>query len=225
MTGGVLIGFGISYTWHWMLTLDGNYSGDGYLINKIKVYGDETGIRGIELDYSDGNFIEVGRIAGDPVQVEWDPAADTIEELRVWEFPEGTTTGTISHIKIGVSNGQSLDAGKNVTEEVGMRLHVGSGMLLGLCGDSSDSAQATPPPSSGGDDDDDDNDDDDDDDGNDDDDDDDDGDKGGDGDIESGLFVRHLQWIFATQPVEKVSYDNMTFTPTFESLNDMASNK
>jgi hypothetical protein len=108
---------------------------EGYLINKIKVFKDNWGIDGMEITYTDGAFTEIGNLGGESQEIEWNPAADKIQEVKIWPTTENFNLGSLGHIYVKVSNGRTLDFGKDVGSIQGQRLDIGpSGFLLGITG-------------------------------------------------------------------------------------------
>jgi hypothetical protein len=170
---------------------------EGLLLNKITVYQGVEGINGMEFGFSDNQYVNVGHLGGTEHSIQWDPATDPLTDIRVWN-PISTDYNSFARIKITTAGGRYLDAGTNVGNAEPSRVRVGEGgLLLGVCG------------------------------------------SGFEGQPQQQMTfwqrlssqfsgeehkygVDSLRFIFATSTVDKITHENITFNPSLEQLNSLA---
>lgn len=109
----------------------------GVVITGVEAWANDKGVRAIQFYYSDGSNSNLyGKIDGDRhAKMEWDPAVDTIDQVRTWGNGRGENLG---RVQIRTTQGKELDVGKDTNGQDTFESKVASGILLGAFGASGD---------------------------------------------------------------------------------------
>jgi hypothetical protein len=110
---------------------------EGTVMTGLEVWANKKGVMGIQFYYSDGSSSPLyGKIDGDRTKrLDWDPAVDTITQVRSWGNGRGQFLG---RVEIKTAKGGHLDVGKDTGGQDTFEYNVGSGIMLGAFGTSGD---------------------------------------------------------------------------------------
>lgn len=85
---------------------------DGVLPNRIKAKADGDAVRGIEIEFTDGDSRTFGVMTGDNEgEINWDPTADEFQSVELWgkgSNGDGGDGDAVSRIVIKLSSGQEM---------------------------------------------------------------------------------------------------------------------
>ena len=107
---------------------------EGITISGLEVWGSSKYVEQIQFSYSDDT---VGPIIGKVFdgsshqKLEWDPSATVVESLNLWGNGNGKYLG---RVQLTLTDGKSLDVGKNTKGQTVYSPKVGSGIILGAYG-------------------------------------------------------------------------------------------
>ena len=109
----------------------------GVVIKGVEVWGSSSTVDGIQFTYSDDSLSPMfGKQYNDrSARLNWDPATDTISQLKLWGNGRGEYLG---RIYMRLKSGGELNAGKETGSQTVYEKPADAGIMLGAFGSQGD---------------------------------------------------------------------------------------